>query len=222
MILKPATIQPALGRGVYSLPEVAALVKKPYRTVHSWFKSIGVLTSDYSQVDDKFAVSFFDLIDTLVAARFREVGVPMHEVRRAYAKLSVRLGTAHPFCHRGLYATGRRVIVDVAENIGSVKLQDAVSNQGWLSELKECLHSVSYSNLTRLAERWNIARGVVVDPSLALGQPVIQGTGVTTFVASRAYYANGKDAAFVARLYGLTSTQVKNAVNFERGSKTAA
>lgn len=214
--------EPELGRGIYSLAEVGRLIARPYSTVRSWFKLTNVLRSDYAIIGGDFAVSFHDLIDTLVAAHLRDLKVPMNMVRKAYLGAGVRLQTNHPFCHRGIYTDGRRIIIDVANEIGNSALQDAVNGQGWFSQVKNSLAKVSYSNRTKLADRWNIASGVLIDPGLAMGYPVVSGTGITTSVISRAFYANGSDFDFVGKLFNLSSAQVKQAVNFERTIKSAA
>ena len=221
MTLTSRVKPPDFGQGVYAVSDVARLIRRHYSTVYSWFRVRDVFTSDYAVVEGAFGVSFYDLIDALIAVHFRDAGVSMPMVRKAYKSLAVTFGTDHPFCHRGLYTDGSRVIVNVAEQLGLVRLLDAVNNQRWFGEFKSLLARVSYSERTKLAMQWDIARGVVVDPELAMGYPVVAKTGVTTHVISRAFHANGGNIELVASMYGLKPNQVRNAVTFESSLKAA-
>ncbi len=213
---------PTLGAGIYRMADVARYTRIHHSTVRSWFLTRNLLHAEYVRVNGEMSVSFHDLIDAMVASCFRSHGVTMKVVRRAYKKLESTLQTRHPFCHQGLYTDGKAIIVDVAKTIRETVLQDAISNQHLFDNIKCHLHDVSYSSRTKLAERWNISPGVVIDPAIAVGLPVVDGTGVTTYVVRNAYHANGQDRAFVAHLYGLTAKQVDNAVRFEDGLKAAA
>jgi uncharacterized protein (DUF433 family) len=77
------------------------------------------------------------------------------------------------------------------------------------------LDHIDYSEASKLALRWRIANGIFIDPSISMGKPVIQNTGVTTYVIANQYHANTKNSALVADLYKITENDVINAVNFE-------
>ena len=219
--MSDAKTAPELGRGIYTMADVARYAGMHHSTVRSWFRTRGVLESDFIETDGEFCVSFYDLLDSIVARQFRRHGVRMHTVRRAYRKLADILETSHPFCHRGLYTGGRKIIVTAS--IGSTELRDAITNQLFFEHIKERLANVSYSSLTRLAERIDISPGVVINPQVAMGNPVIKGTGVTTYVVRNAFYANDKDYDLVGYSYGLTDHEIDCAVIFEdRISKAAA
>jgi len=213
--MKTVKIIPSLGVGIYTMADVARYARMHYNTVQSWFRSRGVMDSDYEEVDDAFTVSFHDLLDTLIAHQFRKRKVQMKTVRRAYNILSDELGTPHPFCHRDLYADSRRIIIKVGGLIGSQDFQDAISKQYLFTELKEQLHNVSYAVMTKLAEKLELSEGVELNPRIAMGQPVLVGTGVTTHVVNSAFIANGYDREFVASLFGISGHQVSYAVKFE-------
>ena len=212
---------PALGLGIYTMADVSRYARIHYSTVRSWFRSRGVLDSDFVEVDGKFSASFFDLLDSMVAHQFRKHGVKMRVVRRAYEKLGPMLQTDHPFCHRDLYTDGNRIIVQVSGLVGESSLQDAISDQLFFAQIKGALDNVSYSAMTRLAERIDLAPNVEIYPKVAMGHPVIKGTGVTTYVVRSAYVANGKDRELVGSLYGLSGQQVDCAVEFEETSRAA-
>jgi len=212
-----------LGQGVYTVAEVSKLTDLHPGRVRSWFKERPdgsgrgpVFESDYPAVAGDYAVSFLDLIDVLVAGTFRDrFNVPMRVVRRAHSLLQVRLGTKHPFCHNDLYTDGRNIFLCAANQLNEDILTEVVSRQQFFLHIREKLHHIDYNEMTRLARRWRIAEGVVVDPSVCMGKPTITKTGVTTYVVANQYYANRKDSALIADLYGISEKDVTNAVAFE-------
>lgn len=213
---------PRLGRGIYRVADVCRYTRVPRSTVHSWFKSSQVLTTDYLPTGDTFSVSFYDLMDTLVAYQFRKLGVRMSVVRKAYTKLAATLQTAHPFCHKKLYTDGKSIIVHAAQELGTGNLQDAVSNQQLFVQIQEHLANVAYSVESELADLWRIAEGVIINPAIGMGHPVLEGTALSTFVVRNSYRANGGKSALVADMFNVTPRQVLHAVKFEDKIRSAA
>ena len=221
-----------LGQGIYVMSEVARLTELHPTRVRSWFKGRPdrhgrgpVFESDYQIVDGDFAVSFLDLIDVLIAGQFRDrYEVPMRIVRLAHQALQDDLKTKHPFCLSNLFTDRKRIFIDVANEIDEERLRDVVSQQQFFTHIKEKLDHIDYSEINKIACRWRISQGVVVDPSISMGKPTIENTGITTFVISNQYYANNKNSALVADLYGLSERDVANAINFEKlyGGRVAA
>lgn len=211
-----------LGHGVYGLAEVARYTDLHPHRVRSWFttkpygvKSGPLFYADYPIVDNNYGVSFLDLIDVRVAAQLRENGVTMPKVRAVYERLGARLGTKHPFCHNRFYTDGREIIILEASALRDPTLVEVLSNQQLYVQSQVFLKQIEYSEKTQLAERWNIARGVVIDPAVSLGKPVIKDTGTTTYVVARSFKANGGDTDVVSYLFGLAEQQVMDAVSFE-------
>lgn len=212
-----------LGDGAYILAEVARLTEIHPARVRSWFKhrpdgagSGPIFDSDYAPVEGDYAVSFRDLIDVLVAGQFRDrYRVPMRTVRRAYTLLKEELNTEHPFCHCDLYTDGKSIFQYAADRVGDERLTEVVSHQQFFLHIKEKLDHIEYCEITKLARRWKIAEGVVLDPKVGMGKPTIVNTGLTTFVVANQYYANSKDSALVADLYGVSERDVASAVDFE-------
>ena len=56
---------------------------------------------------------------------------------------------------------------------------------------------------------------VVVDPAICLGKPIVEQTGIPTFVLASAYRANGQNADLVADWYNVNPDHVLAAVRFE-------
>ncbi len=212
-----------IGQGVYTVAEVSRLTEMNPSRVRSWFKHrsdsaghVPIFESDYQPVDGDYAVSFYDLIDVLVAGQFRDKhNVPMRIVRRAHSLLQKELKTEHPFCHIDLYTDGKHIFQYAATNLGEVRLSDVISHQQFFLHIKEKLSHIEYSKETMLAFRWRIANGIVINPAISMGKPTIEKTGITTYVIANQYYANMEKSALVADLYEISEDDVINAVKFE-------
>jgi uncharacterized protein (DUF433 family) len=213
-----------LGQGVYTVAEVSKLTDLHPSRVRSWFRQRSdgsgfgpVFESDYQPVDGDYAVSFLDLIDVLVVGTFRDqFHVPMRVVRRAHRLLQDRLGTKHPFCLSDLYTDGKSIFLLAANQLNEKILSEIVSRQQFFLHIKEKLHHIDYNEISRLARRWRITDGVVVDPAVCMGKPTVAKTGVATYVVANQYYANHKDSGLIADLYGIGEQDVANAVAFEK------
>jgi uncharacterized protein (DUF433 family) len=84
------------------------------------------------------------------------------------------------------------------------------------------LGRITFATLTRLAEQWGIADGVIINPTINFGKPVVENSGVSTLIVANQYEANKGDAALVARLFRLTESGVRHAVDFERSFSARA
>jgi uncharacterized protein (DUF433 family) len=143
----------------------------------------------------------------------------MTRIRAAYDQLRKTFGK-HPFAHNEFYTDGREIIAAAADELGDEVLAGVVSRQQFFVQAKTFLKLIEYSSATHLAAKWNIAKGVCIDPSISLGKPVVAGTGTTTFVVARSYSANGNSAELVADLFQILPEDVRRSVEFEEGHPT--
>jgi len=212
-----------LGQGIYTLAEVSSLTEIHPSRVRAWFRTRPdgagrgpVFQADYAPVKGEYAYSFLDLIDVLVAGQFRDRhNVSMTVVHKAHTVLQKELSTKHPFCHADLYTDGKRIFSLAAKEVGEPILVEVVSRLQFFLHVREKLDHIDYSEVTKLACRWNIAEGVIIDPAVSMGKPTICETGLTTHVMANQYYANRENADIVADLYGVCANDVINAVKFE-------
>jgi len=162
-------------------------------------------------VDGDYAVSFLNLIEIYVARFFRSAGVKPPTLRRTHEMMQVELNTTHPFAHASLGTKGRSII----RQKGDASLVGVISKQHFFGQMD--LHKIKYAPATHLAEAWDIADGVTINPRISFGKPVIERTGITTFVVANQFRANGGDAKLVARLFDLSESDVLHAARFEKG-----
>jgi len=211
-----------INTGAYSIPEAARLTCVPTRTARRWITGgardpqAPLLQTDLPPVDHRHALSFLDLIDLLVVGRFREEGVSLQMVRRVYTSLKINLNTPHPFSHHRLLTDGSTIFLETLDHGGDKHLEEVLSRQKAMPEVLEpYLVQIEYSPKTDIAERWNIAPNIVLDPTRSFGKPIVADEGTTTFVLARAFSANDNNADLVADLFDVTSDAVRKAVAFE-------
>lgn len=208
--------------GVYSLSEAARYTLAPRERVRDWFTSQdperpSLLEPDYDSVDSRYAISFYDLIDLYVVVGLRNAGLSLRKIRKNYETLEDKLETKHPFCHRDIFTDGRSVFVGGEGSVSEVMTEQ----RHFFDVMEPYLARIEYHSRTRLARRWTIFDGVVIDPRYAFGKPVVENTrgsitGLTTYTLAREFFANSQDAGLVADLYDIDTKAVTRAVSFER------
>lgn len=205
-----------IGRGVYTIPEAAKYIGKPHQTLHAWFKSGNrqLFSPDYPPVDGHQAISFFDLVDAMVASTFRKHGVPMREIRNVYEELRTLFNEEHPFCKKDLDLStdGKKIYHKYGNDVAQV-----INGQVHSKELmKGYLEGIDFNSETLMPERWHPSKGIVIDPARRFGKPVVEGVFMPTWVLHKAYMANDMDEDYVADLYDVQPEDVRAAVEYEK------
>jgi len=130
--------------------------------------------------------------------------------------LERELRVSHPFASKRIITDGRSIFLEVAESTGEKKVWDVDKNQHYIIQvMKDHLDKIAYDSKSDLAVRWTISPGVEVNPRVAFGAPVIEGTRTTTQVVYSTLLTYEDDVEAVAELLGITPAQVRAAVDFE-------
>lgn len=212
-----------LGNGVYGFREAARLTGLKGERVREWFRVRNdetrrrpVFHSDYEPVDGDRAISFLDLIDVFVAGQLREHGVSLQTLRRVYHRLQDELNAKHPFCRSELLSDGKIVFTRGMDSKGEEELIEVLTRQKvFPSIILPFLRKIDYGHVSKLAERWHIARMVVVDPRICFGKPIIEEYSIPTATLADAYRANDQDAERVADWFNVNTEHILAAVEFE-------
>lgn len=214
-------------KGVYTIPELSRYVGiKPDRA-RRWFCGKGsaggkrkvepLFEPDHDRVAGKVVLSFYNLIDAFVAAKLTELGVTFRELWAVYNHLQQRYQSKHAFCRKDLLTDGRKIFVHDDENENEKSLVELPSNQYYFEEiLTPSLHKIEYDEISGLANRWRIFQGVLIDPEISFGEPVVADAFVPTETLNDAYLANDRDRDLVRRMFRVTEEQLDVAIRFQQ------
>ena len=217
-----------LGIGLYSIPEAARLLQAPAAQVRRWLIGFGPLeddgdhrypglwTSDVMLDDGTRFLSFRDLMEMRVAARFARYGVRLNTLRKCHARAVLVLGTDRPFSDERFSTDGRTVFLEEPEAGEDSALLDLLSGQWTFKKfLAPTFKDVEHSG-SRPVRWWALdrKRSVVLDPLRSFGQPIVVGSGVPTSILAEAAVVEGS-ARKAAQMYEVDEREVKDAVAFE-------
>ncbi|OZI07252.1 hypothetical protein BWI93_15725 [Siphonobacter sp. BAB-5385] len=214
------SIEPALGTGIYTVPDVAQILRLPLTRVRRWLDEFwnGRLSAttkiSYSWGKGRErVVNFQTLIEFYVFFKLRELGISTPKILQAHEVSSRLLQTPFPFASSFLLTDSKTLFVEIGNEIlitADARLQ---------YEIKEVMEGFCRKiefDADKLASKfWPLGkdRSVVIDPQRQLGQPTIQGTNILAETLHR-LHLGGEDTATIAQLYGLTETQVEEALFF--------
>jgi uncharacterized protein (DUF433 family) len=224
-----------LGRGIYSVPDVARLTQIEPGTLHRWLRgyhfthqgakvfSGRVIFGEIEPIHDSFAMSFLDLQEARCLQEFRKRHIGWKRLREVHEKARLALDTDHPFSTGQFKTVGRDIVRDFADEHGDHVLLDVARDQTAFREfLEPYLRGLKFiGDFPALWFPLENSRRVVVDPKRAFGHPVVSKRGVPTLVLSRSYKAE-KSYERVARWYEVDVPSVRDAVEYENQLARAA
>lgn len=216
-----ASIEPQIGKGIYSIPEAAAILNMPVNKVRRWVKKYWELEflqgadASYTWGESRGkAFHFLTLIEIIAVDSFREIGVSFSKIKLAHSKLSEILETNYPFAHAELMTDGKRIFHKYLEE--SLLEVDEKQQFSFTQLVAPYCQKIDFQNKSQLAERfWPLGKDheIVVDPHHSFGQPVIKGTNTTVETIYSMLNA-GESPEFVASIYDLNLNAVEDVLSF--------
>lgn len=173
-----------------------------------------------SSVNGEIALSFVELMELRIVKSFLDRGVSLQRVRVAAQRAMEIFDTSHPFATRRVFSGGKSIFAELVRGVEApdivelTKDRDLQIYSGVL--LSPYLDEISFSDKTSLADRWwPISKQfpIILDPKIAFGAPVIEGTATKTEIVAAMVKASSADIA--ANVYGLKKREVQAAVQFE-------
>ncbi len=224
-----------LGVGLYSFADAARFIGADAREVRRWMAGYSYRDRDgekqeapplwMSQLNrfDVEGVGFRDLLELRFVKKFRKYGLSMPLIRIAIKFAREQLKTDHPFQCKSFRTDGRSIFALVMEEAGDESLIDIARKQQVFSQVvgRELYDGIDFDQLQR-AIRWypTATRAIVLDPSRTFGQPILARSGVPTIAVAEALAAEGGDRSRVARLFDITTDDVRRAESFEKMAKS--
>lgn len=223
--------------GLYTVGDVAHLTKINATRVRRWIAGYSYRSSGKSKsqppvwepeiptIDGVLTLSFNDLLEVRWVDIFRKAGVLLPNIRNAITELRDIYGVKYPFSTERVFADGMAIMIELEDEAGKKFFYEVSGsrNYGFWEVLVQNL-KVGYVFNEGIAEKWhpdeNEFGRIVVDPAVAFGRPVVEGTRLDTGVLASAYAAE-QSFDLVGEWYGIDSDAVQQAVSFHRQLKAA-
>lgn len=215
-------------KGAYTAPEAARLTGVPTSRIHRWlegrtrnYKGQSVFDpplwkSELDALEGYLHLSFRDLVELRVVDRFRASNLSMPYLRKVVAAAREILDDTHPFSNARLKSDGRRLYVEILSATKEPALIEVLSGQhAFHSIISEGLKDIEFEH--DVASHWRPSEGkgqVVVDPRRALGQPILESSGLPTSVV-KLQSDNGRSIRQISRDFEVDERAVKGALAFE-------
>lgn len=230
--------------GIYTPTEAAALLHERPETVRRWAYGyrrtrMGGRTShpplihtELPTLEGQDALTFVELIELLYIRAFERAGVSWKLIKDAAGVAARMFSTRHPFALRQVYVDPRSVYGSVREQDGSESLVELVGHgQHAMPQLvKPFLEQIDFGANDVAQRWWPLGRdgGVVVDPLIGFGLPVVAAIGMRVHALTSAYDAEvpafGEQGAVgrVAWTYDIAPDHVRTALGFRKWLQSAA
>jgi uncharacterized protein (DUF433 family) len=212
-----------IGDGIFTVADVARILRIPYRRANYWFNSYIKLKLEkssnykyYFKVDNTIGVNFFMIIELYAFQKMREHKVSLYTIIKTHTYLKSVFNNPYPFSEAKLVLAGREILIDM---LGQIVTADE-SRQTILDEIVLPLSErISFSR-DGVAYRFyplGTSNSVVVNRHHQFGQPIIEGTNVKASTIYN-YYLGGEDIETIARMYSLSASQVNDAIAFSKAA----
>lgn len=217
MHTKKATLK--LGEGIYSIPDIAFLLRLPPSRVRRWLNDFwdARLGERYRQKyswgegRDK-ATNFYTLIEFYVFYQLRELKVGPKAIFTAHEEMAKQLNTPFPFASAKLLTDGRSVLYALQD--GTTVKADKSKQIALRQIIEDFCKKIEFSD-TQLAEKYyplGKNNSIVVDPHHQFGQPTIVDTNI---LAETIYslHSAGESNIFLSKLYQLPEKDIEAAIS---------
>jgi uncharacterized protein (DUF433 family) len=204
-----------LGTGVYALGDLRRFVSfsgtpDEGAKVARWLRT-ALNPADHHRWQADY--SFSDLVSLFVVRELRQKGVSPQTIRAAEDYLRLKWRTDRPFAREDIKTDGVEVLCDDDPDAGPAQIEGAgLRGQQMLRHtIEDSLESVYYSD--KVAAYWMPSAGVIVDPRVQFGAPVVAGTRIPTDAVAGVAKALGVERA--VRRFDISTDLVESAIQFE-------
>lgn len=214
-----------LDLGAYRYAEAARLAQTNHQLLTAWLK---LVQADQPQSEPNAAevvkvLSYPQLLELAIVVRFRRSEVRLADLAQLHHMLVRREAlrdpgapaSRHPFVLRSFMFDGLRQCAQADTTLRRA-IQYGGDGVAWNPLIAEFFGRVEFND--RLIIRWyprGRDRGVVVDPQRGFGSPIVDGSGIPTYIISERH-AGGETTEELAEDYSLTARQISDALAFEQ------
>lgn len=228
MVTEMLIAKPELGKGIYTIPDISALLGLPNHKVNRWIKTfwderLGAdFKSRYSwNVEFTKAINFYTLIEIYTFYRLSEAGCTPAVILDAHQRLSKKYKTPYPFAKRNvlknLKTEGRKVLF--TDSDGGIYSLDN-KQQFYLGVIKDFLKNLDFDDGNLATRLWPLGKDkhIVCDPHHQFGQPIVSGTNIPADIIAEMNSA-GDSIDFISKTYNISKRKVEDAIFY--GSQAA-
>lgn len=219
-----------LDREVYSEAEAARLLRIPPSTLHYWLEGGQRQGKQYKpiirvQPRGTRTVAWAEFIEAGLLRQYRNLAIPMAELRAFIQILRAELGVPYPLAHERPFASGKKLVQEaqVAANLRPEYhlVYATVGGQLMLTPTSaEFLHRVTWEG--GVAAGWrpdaNPQSPVRILPDVRFGRPSIKGISTETIWEQD---ESGVEAEELAKVYQLGLGDVRWALAYENAQRAA-
>jgi uncharacterized protein (DUF433 family) len=216
----------------YGLTEAARYVKLAPATLRSWVRGRSYETSRGTVLfeplivppeGDSSDLSFWNLVEAHVLRALRtEHGVSIQAVRTALDYAEKELEIERLLLHRALSTNGGEIFLDRYGELINLSRSGQLAMRAVLDDHLRRVERDVRGFPSKLFPFLRIETGdggpaILIDPTVSFGRPIIAESGVSTAAIAGRIDA-GEDPAEVAKDYGLSTEQVREALIYERAA----
>jgi uncharacterized protein (DUF433 family) len=166
-------------------------------------------------------LSYLELVEVAFVAEFRNMGIPLKDIRTANDYLAKLWSVEYPFAQLKLKTEGRNILTSFDTTGRYLHAATKGGAMLWDEYMDARIRQFTYE--FNLAIRWH-PRGqdvpVIVDPRISFGSPILERSGIATWMIRERHDA-GEGHDEIADDFGITTADVHLALEFE-GVETIA
>lgn len=214
--------QLALNNGIYTMPDIAQILRIPNYKVNRWVKKYwdGRFGKHYEQnyswtIDLTKAVSFHSLVELYTFYHLSEAGVKTKKILAAHKELSGEFNTPFPFATSdildGLSTDGLDIYIRTSDYIYTVDGTKQLN----LEFIKLFFKKLDFDDDSLASRLWVLGKdkSIVCDPKKQFGQPIINGTNIFPETLA-GLFAAGDSIDCIASLYEIEKNKVNDAIEY--------
>lgn len=212
----------ALGNGIYTMPDIAQILRIPNYKVNRWVKKYwdGRFGKAYEEkyswtIDLTKAISFHSLVELYTFYHLSEAGVKTQKILVAHQELADEFSTPFPFA--------KAKILDCLSTDGLdiyFRSEDFIytvdgTKQLNLEFIKLFFKKLDFDDDSLASRLWPLGKdkSIVCDPKRQFGQPIVSGTNIFPETLAGLFQA-GDSIACIASLYELEEKKVEDAIEY--------
>jgi uncharacterized protein (DUF433 family) len=212
-------INSKLGEGIYSIPDIAFLLRLPRPRVRRWLDDFWnsrlgpKYRQKYSWGEGRSkATNFYTLIEFYVFYQLRELKVGPKVIFAAHEEMTNHLNTPFPFASAQILTDGRSILYSLQD--GTTVHADKSKQITLRQIIQDFCKKIEFAD-SQLAERYfplGKSSNIVVDPHHQFGQPTIAHTNILAQTIYN-FHKAGESNNFIAKLYDLPLKDVTAAIS---------